>query len=227
MKKVWFTLFLILLAGYCAYAVPQLAGSTPKIVATPTPREAASKDKTGKTEVPTPAKAESAASGKATIELPPEKAQPVRLVRFDKPPVIDGKLDDEVWKHAVVLKDFYQVQPGDNIAPSQRTEVMLGFDPKFLYVAFHCYDDPSKVRATIAKRDNIFDDDYVGILFDTFHDQRKAYEFNFNPLGVQADGIWTDGQNEDFNPDIVMESKGMLTSDGWTVEVAIPYKSLR
>jgi len=57
------------------------------------------------------------------------------------------------------------------------------------------------VRANIPKRDNIFDDDYVGILFDTFNDSRKAYEFDFNPLGVQADGIWTDGQGEDFNPE--------------------------
>src|SRR6266550_5595777 len=175
-----------------------------------------------------PVEAKAAARpAKSGAVLPPEKSQPVRLPRFDKPPVIDGKLDDEIWKHAIVLKDFYQVQPGDNIAPSQRTEVMLGFDPKFLYVAFHCYDEPDKVRANIPKRDNIFDDDYVGILFDTFHDQRKAYEFDFSPLGVQADGIWTDGQGEDFNPDIVMESKGMLTSDGWTVEVAIPFKSLR
>jgi len=149
------------------------------------------------------------------------------MPRFDKPPVIDGKLDDEIWKQAKVLKDFYQVQPGDNIAPSKPTEVLLGYDSKFIYVAFHCYDEPDKVRATIPKRDNIFDDDYVGILFDTFNDKRKAYEFDFNPLGVQADGIWTDGQNEDFNPDIVMESKGMLTSDGWTVEAAIPFKSLR
>ncbi len=149
------------------------------------------------------------------------------MPKFDKAPVIDGKLDDEIWKQATVLKDFYQVQPGDNIAPSKPTEVMLGYDSKFLYVAFHCYDEPDKVRATIPKRDNIFNDDYVGILFDTFNDKRKAYEFDFSPLGVQADGIWTDGQGEDFNPDIVMESKGTLTTDGWTVEVAIPFKSLR
>src|SRR5712692_3381739 len=165
-------------------------------------------------------------SAKPTIVLPPEKTQPVRLPRFDKPPVIDGKLDDEVWKHAIVLKDFYQVQPGDNIAPSKPTEVMLGYDSKFIYIAFHCYDEPDKVRATIPKRDNIFNDDYVGILFDTFNDSRKAYEFDFNPLGVQADGTWTD-QGEDFNPDFVFESKGLVTSDGWTVEVAIPFKSLR
>src|SRR5712671_308128 len=171
--------------------------------------------------------AKSGSAAKPALVIPPEKAQPVRMPRFDKIPVIDGKLDDEIWKQAAVLKDFHQVQPGDNIAPSKPTEVFLGYDSKFLYVAFHCYDEPDKVRANIPKRDNIFDDDYVGILFDTFHDHRKAYAFDFNPLGVQADGVWTDGQNEDFNPDIVMESKGMVTADGWTVEVAIPFKSLR
>ena len=166
-------------------------------------------------------------AAKPGVVLPLEKSQPIRMPRFDKAPVIDGKLDDEIWKHAVLLKDFYQVQPGDNIAPSKPTEVMLGYDSKFLYVAFHCYDEPDKVRATIPKRDDIFNDDYVGILFDTFNDGRKAYEFDFSPLGIQADGIWTDGQGEDFNPDIVMESKGTITTDGWTVEVAIPFKSLR
>jgi hypothetical protein len=164
---------------------------------------------------------------KPALVLPPEKAQPIRMPKFDKAPVIDGKLDDEIWQRAVILKDFYQVQPGDNIAPSKPTEVLLGYDSKFIYIAFHCYDEPDKVRANIPKRDNIFDDDYVGILFDTFNDHRKAYELSFNPLGVQADGIWTDGQNEDFNPDIVMESKGTLTTDGWTVEAAVPFKSLR
>ena len=175
-----------------------------------------------------PAESKAAARpAKSGIVLPAEKTQPVHLPRFDKPPVIDGKLDDEIWKQATTLKDFYQVQPGDNIAPSKPTETLVGYDSKFLYIAFHCYDEPDKVRANIPKRDNIFDDDYVGMFFDTFNDQRKAYELFFNPLGVQADGIWTDGQGEDFNPDIVMESKGTLTSDGWTVEVAIPFKSLR
>ncbi|HEY8188318.1 MAG TPA: DUF5916 domain-containing protein [Pyrinomonadaceae bacterium] len=167
------------------------------------------------------------ATGKSALVLPPEKANPVKLPLFAKPPVIDGKLDDEVWKNAVILKDFYQVQPGDNIAPSKPTEVMLGYDARFIYLAFHCYDEPDKVRATIPKRDDIWNDDYVGILFDTFNDKRKAYEFDYNPLGVQADGIWTDGVNEDFSLDVVHESKGMVTTDGYTIEVAIPFKSIR
>jgi hypothetical protein len=166
-------------------------------------------------------------TAKGIPPLPPEKSQPFKLPRFDKAPVIDGKLDDEIWKSAVVLKDFYQTQPGDNIAPSKATEVLIGYDPKVLYIAFHCYDEPDKVRANIPKRDNIWEDDYVGILFDTFNDQRKAYEFDFNPLGIQADGIWTDGQGEDFSLDIVMESKGVVMEDGYTIEIAIPFKSLR
>ena len=210
MKKAFLFLITLTLSSVAAFGQPSAAPS-----ATPS--------SSPKDEAP----AKPAGGAKPALVLPPEKAQPVQMPKFDKPPVIDGKLDDEVWKQAKVLKDFYQVQPGDNIAPSKPTEVLLGYDSKFLYVAFHCYDEPDKVRANIPKRDNIFDDDYVGILFDTFNDHRKAYEFDFNPLGVQADGIWTDGQNEDFNPDIVMESKGMLTSDGWTVEAAIPFKSLR
>src|SRR5256885_16104790 len=99
-----------------------------------------------------------------------------------------------------------------------RTEVRLGYDAHFLYIAFHCFDDPSKVRANIPKRDQIWDDDYVGILFDTFNDQRRAYEFDFNQLGVQADGIWTEGQGEDSSRDLGRDSKGKGTSDAYPTE---------
>ena len=139
---------------------------------------------------------------KHSLIIPPEKTSPVKVPRFDRPPVIDGKLDDDVWQHAARLKDFYQTSPGDNIAPSQKTEVLLGYDSRFLYVAFHCFDDPTKVRANLAKRDDIFNDDYVGVFLDTLNDQRKAYELFFNPLGVQQDGILTEGTGEDFSGEV-------------------------
>ena len=164
---------------------------------------------------------------KHAIVIPSEKAKPIRVPRFDKPPVIDGKLDDEVWKQAAVLKDFYQTRPGDNITPSKPTEAMMGYDSKTLYLAFHCYDEPDKVRATVAKRDEVFGDDNVRVFLDTFNDQRRAYVLGWNALGIQQDGIMTEGSGTDFSVDIVMESKGMITSDGWSVEVAIPFKSLR
>jgi hypothetical protein len=163
----------------------------------------------------------------SSVRLPPEKAQPVRIARFEQAPVIDGRLDDDAWQQAVVFKDFYQVQPGDNTPPSKPTEVRLGYDAKTLYVAFRAFDEPGKVRATIPKRDAVDVDDYVAILLDTFNDERKAYAFYFNPLGVQGDAVFTEGRGFDFSVDIVMESKGVVGEEGYTVEVAIPFKSLR
>lgn len=164
---------------------------------------------------------------KSGVALPPEKASPVVVVKFDKAPVIDGKLDEEVWTRAAVLKDFYQIDPGDNTEPSKPTEVLVGYDPKFLYIAFKAYDEPDKIRSTVAKRDNIFSDDYVGFYIDTFNDQRKAFEMFFNPLGIQGDGVLTEGRGEDFSVDLLFESKGVINPDGYVVEIAIPFKSLR
>src|SRR5205085_8228621 len=198
-------------------APPDKSAATPPASDTPTG-----------TTVNTPAPSAPVAAGvKGRPVLSPEKANPVRIPRFETAPVIDGKLDDAVWKTAAVFKDFYQIQPGDNIAPSKPTDAYIGYDAHYLYFAFHCYDDPTKVRATIAKRDNVFGEDNVRVLLDTFNDQRRAYVLGWNPLGVQADGIMTEGSGTDFSIDIVMESKGVITSDGWTLEVAIPFKSLR
>ena len=162
------------------------------------------------------------------VSIPAEKSQPVRVPRFDQAPVIDGKLDDEAWKHAAVFKDFLQTKPGDNVAPSKPTEARIGYDSKTLYFAFRCFDDPDKIRATVAKRDDVFSDDNVRILLDTFNDQRRAYVLGWNPFGIQQDGILSEGEDEaDYSIDIVMESKGVIDNEGWTVEVAIPFKSLR
>ncbi len=161
------------------------------------------------------------------IEIPPEKANPVTVPKFAIPIVIDGKPDEEAWKTAAVFKDFYQTSPGDNIAPSKPTEVLMMYDEKHLYIAFKCWDERDKIRATIAKRDNVFGEDNVRIWLDTYNDQRRAYVFGFNPFGIQQDGIYTEGRGADFSVDIVMESKGVIEDWGWSVEIKIPFKSLR
>ncbi len=170
---------------------------------------------------------ETTGADKSKFSLPPEKANPVKVAKFSAPPIIDGKLDDEVWKSAQVLKDFIQTSPGDNIAASKPTEVMLGYDEKNLYIAFKCFDEKDKIRATVAKRDNVFNEDNVRVYLDTYNDRRRAYIFGFNPLGIQQDGIFTEGHGQDFSVDIVMESKGVIEDWGWSVEVKIPFKSLR
>jgi hypothetical protein len=156
-----------------------------------------------------------------------EKRRPVNVPRFEQPPVIDARLDEAVWQKTAVLKDFLQTQPGDNIKASHPTEVRIGYDAKFLYIGISAFDESGQVRATVAKRDELAGNDYVNVWLDTFNDRRRAYVLLFNPFGVQADGVFTEGQGIDYSVDLVMQSKGMITPDGYTIEVAIPWVSLR
>lgn len=161
------------------------------------------------------------------VVIPPEKARPIGIPKIGTPLSIDGRIDEEVWKDAAVFKDFYQTSPGDNTEASKPTEVYMMYDEKHLYIAFKCWDERDKIRATIAKRDDVFNEDNVRVWLDTFNDQRRAYVLGFNPLGIQQDGIYTEGRGADFSVDIVMESKGVIEEWGWSVEVMIPFKSLR
>jgi Carbohydrate family 9 binding domain-like/Domain of unknown function (DUF5916) len=155
-------------------------------------------------------------------------ANAVQPVRFDQAPLIDGRIDELVWTGAARLAEFRQVQPGDNLEPSQRTEVLIGYDRRALYLAFRAEDTSGHVRATLARRDAIGDDDVVGVYLDTFHDRRRAYYIFFNPYGIQADGIYTEGQAQpDLSVDLVIDSKGSIDDHGYTVEAAIPFASLR
>jgi hypothetical protein len=164
---------------------------------------------------------------KSGVVVPPEKAGPITIPKIAAQLVIDGKPDEDSWKTAAVFKDFYQTYPGDNTPASKPTEVYVMYDEKHLYVAFKCFDERDKVRATVAKRDEVFGEDNVRMWLDTYNDQRRAYVLGFNPFGVQQDGIYTEGQGPDFSVDIVMESKGVIEEWGWSVEVKIPFKSLR
>lgn len=155
------------------------------------------------------------------------KRAPVTVPKFAASPVIDGKVDDAVWKQAAVLGDLIQTSPADHVAASHRTEVYLGYDEKNLYVAFKCWDERDKIRATVVQRDEVFDDDHVQFWLDTYDDQRRAYNFVFNPFGIQQDGVQTEGQGTDYDVDLLFESKGVVEDWGWSVEVKLPFKSLR
>ena len=231
MKKAVWLLALLFLFSFTVAA--QSKGSTPSpspapspalVAATPAPNQPVAETAAATPGVPA---APAGPAAKGAVTLPPEKETPVMIPKFEKPPTIDGVLNDDVWKSAALLKDFYQIDPGDNTAPSKPTEVLLGYDSRFLYIAFRAIDEPDKVRSTVAKRDNIFQDDYVGFYLDTFNDKRRAFEIFFNPLGIQGDGILTEGRGEDFSVDLLLESKGTINENGYIVEIAIPFKSLR
>ena len=128
---------------------------------------------------------------------------------------------------------FVQRNPHDGEKVSEETAAYLGYDQKNLYAVFVCFDDPKKVRARMSRREDIYDDDNVEVMLDTFHDRRRAYAFQTTPLGVQWDAIWSEATREeilgnfDTSFDTVWDSEGKVTSRGFVVWMAIPFKSLR
>ncbi|PYX00619.1 MAG: hypothetical protein DMG86_12060, partial [Acidobacteria bacterium] len=125
------------------------------------------------------------------------------------------------------IEGFRQWIPHDGDPVSQRTVAYLGYDDKNFYAVFVCFDkEPGKIRAHLGHRDDVWDDDFVDIWIDSFHDHRRAYEFVVNPLGLQGDGLATDN-NEDFSFDTVWDSRGQINQQGWVAWFSIPFKSLR
>jgi Domain of unknown function (DUF5916) len=128
---------------------------------------------------------------------------------------------------------FSQRDPHDGEPVSERTEAYLGYDTKNLYVVFVCFDQRGKVRAHAARREDVGEDDTVEVMLDTFHDRRRAYAFQVNPVGVQWDAIWSEtpheevGGNFDTSFDTLWYSQGRLTPEGYVAWIAIPFKSLR
>ena len=151
----------------------------------------------------------------------------VLLPRVSRAPKIEDFLRGTPREAEAAVTGFLQRTPGDGTLASQQTTAYLSYDDKNLYVVFVCRDEPGKIRARMAKREDINDDDSVAVYLDTFHDRQRAYEFAVNPLGIQQDGVITEGQGTDRNFDTLWHSKAQLTPDGFTVWMAIPFKSLR
>ncbi len=170
--------------------------------------------------LPVAAQMRSAGSGQAsprTLQIP----------RVTRAPKLEDFLNGTPREAEAALTDFRQFRPGDGVAASEPTRAYLSYDDKNLYVVFVCKDDPAKVRAHLAKREDIGNDEQVAVYLDTFRDRRRAYVFATNPLGVQLDAIFTEGQGYDFSFDTLWYSEGRLLPDGYIVWMAIPFKSLR
>src|SRR5687768_15274956 len=129
--------------------------------------------------------------------------------------------------YGAVVTEFRQREPGDGTPISAETQAYLSYDSENLYVIFVCRDDPSDIRANIARREDIEADDAVVVYLDTFRDRKRAYLFMVNPRGVQLDGIRTEGQDDDLSFDAVWHAEGQLTDTGYIVRIAIPFRSLR
>ena len=150
-----------------------------------------------------------------------------RIPRVGRPPTLDDFVQHRPREAELAVSDFRQYLPGDGAPASEPTVAYLSYDEKNLYLVFVCHDDPAKVRAHLSKREDLDQDDGVGIYLDTFHDRQRAYYFFSNPLGIQLDAIYTETQGRDTSFDTLWYTEGRLTPDGYIVWFSIPFKSLR
>ena len=164
----------------------------------------------------------------AALVVPAVAQRPsLTIPRVSGPPVLGRYLDGKATPPGVKVTGFVQREPGDGAPSSVDTTAYLSYDNEHLYAVFVSKDDPAKIRANLTRREAIMGDDIVGVILDTYHDGRRAYMFLTNPLGIQLDGVTTEGQEDDYSYDTLWQSEGRLTADGFVVVIKIPFRSLR
>ncbi len=143
---------------------------------------------------------------------------------------IDGDLSDEGWRGATRVATWYEVSPGDNNEPPVRNVGYLTYDDRFLYVGFE-FDDPNPaaIRAPLGDHDAINGSsmDFAGVFLDPLNSGRTAAEFFVTPRNVQYDAITDDASGENASPDFFWDSAAAINDHGWTLEIRIPFSTLR
>ncbi len=142
-------------------------------------------------------------------------------------PRIDGRVDEAEWAEAARLDGFQHNRPVEGVPDTLGTVCFVGYDREHLYIAFRCRELPGKVEAPMVSRDDIWNGDWVGVSIDSYHDRQRSYFLCANPRGIQADGVDQEGRDSDTSPDFQYASEGRVTAEGFEVEFAVPFRSLR
>ncbi len=170
-----------------------------------------------------------------TIQLSFAQSRNTNAVKTQNPPKIDGNLDDPAWQDAPVLSDFVQNIPNYGAPVVKKTEVRILYDNTAIYIGAYLYDDPSLIRKQITSRDaeQRQDVDYFSVFIDTYNDHQNGFQFLVTSNNVQTDAKLSQaitpnfGLYGDLSWDAVWESKVKMQKDGWSVEMKIPFYSLR
>lgn len=166
-------------------------------------------------------------AGYSFSQVPVKKLEAVKV---STPPKIDGVLDDDTWKNIPIATEFIENNPvaGRREKPEERTEVKISYDNTAIYVAARMYEtSESHVARELTTRDQIANDDFIGIILDTYLDGLNGTGFYVTAAGVQYDAKYSNGGNEDGSWNGVWESKVKVDNNGWTAEFKIPYSALR
>ena len=170
----------------------------------------------------------------AVLAQEPVPRPTISAVRAKEPLVIDGRLNETTWRSAARIATFVQERPVEGAPATEQTEVHVAYDNERLYFGIYAhYSDPGLIRANRVDRDRTDNDDTVTFYLDPFLDQQRAYVFSVNGYGVQRDALLSAGTSGgssgggDTSWNVLFASAGQLVEDGWTAEMAIPFKSLR
>ncbi|HQG62537.1 MAG TPA: DUF5916 domain-containing protein, partial [Bacteroidales bacterium] len=156
-------------------------------------------------------------------------SQPIiKGVSAPTPPQIDGYLNEDIWKEAAVISDFFQQLPRNGEPATEKTEFYFLFDRNNIYVGIRCYDDPELITAKELARDvSLSDDDRIQVIFDTYLDGRSGYWFQLGPRGSIGDALVDDnGKNFNKSWDGLWDGKARITDKGWEGEMIIPFKTM-
>ncbi len=146
-----------------------------------------------------------------------ERTKSAQVIRTESPPKIDGLIEDDCWKNTEPLSGFFQFDPVNGVKASEETLVWMVYDQKNIYFAFLMQDSqPDKIWAELTPRNAYQNNDSITVILDTYNDKRTSIQFTVNPRGVQKNSVET-----------IWKSGAVVRDDGWTAEMAIPFKSLR
>ena len=165
----------------------------------------------------------------AAQELLPEggREKRVKIVRTDKPPTIDGKLDEGEWALAARIDDLHEIQPTEYAPARDRTVIYVMYDSNALYVAARLYQDPKTITARILRQgERVFGDDWFSVMIDPFHDKRSGYRFQTNPNGLRQEALYQNVSDEQWDWEGIWETAASIDDEGWVTEIAIPFKTL-
>ena len=149
-------------------------------------------------------------------------------INSNEAPVIDGDISDPVWSKATRIDKFYQIEPVQGAEPSEITVVYMAYDENNLYFAFDCrVSQPDQILATVMQRDReLWQDNNIRVILDPYDSARDAMAFLVNPLGTQLDMVLENNSNYYPEWDTIWDVEARRTDDGWTAEMAIPFRSI-
>jgi hypothetical protein len=161
--------------------------------------------------------------------VPEAVGQAVAVRARPQPPEVDGRLDDDAWRHAPAISGFLQREPHEGMPATEPTEARVVYTDRAIYVAIRAYDSkPHQIVGLLTRRDQWSPSDWLGVAFDSYRDRRTAFAFMVNPAGVKRDiYLYNDGDGEDDSWDAVWDVAVSRDSLGWAAEFRIPFSQLR